>query len=108
MVITQVEKELDLQLQIRAFKLFLELMAYLEDSIHLVTNLYTPSAELPVLHVVCPLCDATNPHIMLEHARNISLNLPSLCCAEKGAPKALPRSSYLPLGDTLTHQELSE
>ena len=107
-VITQVTKELDLQLQIRGFKLFLELMAYLEDSIHSIMKLYIPSAELPVLHVVCPLCDTANPHIILENARNISLNFPLLCCAEKGAPEALLRSSYLPFGDTLTHQEFSK
>ena len=107
-IVTQTENKLDPQQQMASFKLFLDLMIYLEDSIHLVLNLYIPSAKFPVLHVCCCLCDVATPHIMLKNARKISPSLPRLCCAMKGAPKPLPRSSYLPFGDALAKQEISK
>ena len=107
-IVTQLNIKLDLQQQVASFELFLDLMIYLEDSIHSVMNLYIPSAVLPVLRVFCPLCDVTTPHIMLESARKISHVLPPLCCAVKGAPEPLSRSSYLPFGDALADQEFSK
>ena len=108
MIITQTKNKLDPEQQIASFKLFLDLMIYLEDSIHSVMNLYIPSAKLPVLHVCCCLCDVATPHIMLKGARNIFPSLPQLCCAMKSAPKPLPRSSYLPFGDALAKQDISK
>ena len=108
MIVTQLKKCLDKQQQLTSFKLFLEMMNYLENSIHSVMKLYIPSAELPVLHVACPLCDDGTPHVMLDGAAKISPALPSLCCAVKGATKVLPRSSYLPFGDSLTQQDFSK
>ena len=107
-IITQLNKTMDLQEQVTSFKLFLELMIHLEDSVHSVMNLYIPSARLPVLYVHCPLCEVSTPHILLESVRKISLNLPSLCCAEKDVPKMLPRSHYLPFGNTLTYEAFSK
>ena len=108
MIVTQLNKKLNPQEQAASFELFLELMTYLERSIHSVINLYIPSTKLPVLYVVCPLCDVTTPHIKLEWVRKISLNHPSLCCAEKDMPVIIPRSSYLPFGDTLTYEDFSK
>ena len=83
-------------------------MEHLEDSIHSVMNLYIPSAEFPVLHVACRLCDVATPHVVLRSTAEISLNLPPLCCAEKGGSVVLPRSHYLPFGDTLTYETFSK
>ena len=108
MIVTQLKITLDLQEQMTSFKLFLELMIHLEDSIHSVMNLYIPSAKLPVLHVACRLCDAVTPHVMLGNTTKISLNLSPLCCAEKGVSVVLPRSHYLPFGNTLTYEAFSK
>ena len=108
-IVTQLKETSDVKVKITSFKLFCKLMVDLEDSIHSVMSLYIPSAELPVLYVACPLCDnATNPHILLGHARKISLKIPPLYCAEKDEPKPLPPLSYLPFGDTLTYEEYSK
>ena len=107
-ILTQPTGTLDPSAQIRAFKLFLDLMIHLEESIHSVMDLYIPSAQRPVLHVGCPLCDATNPHLRLGSSDRISLDLPPICCAEKGDAEELPRLSYLPFSDTLTHKEFSK
>ena len=107
-IVTQLNTTLSLQEQATSFKLFLELMTYLEKSIHSVINLYIPSTKLPVLYVVCPLCDVTTPHVLLECAGRISLNLPSLCCAEKDKLEKIPRSSYLPFSDALTYEAFSK
>ena len=107
-IVTQLNKVLSPQQQATSFELFLELMIYLEESIHSVINLYIPSTKLPLLYVVCPLCDVTTPHILLESARKISLNLPSLCCGEKDKPVIIPQSSYLPFSDTLTYEAYSK
>ena len=107
-IVTQLVKTPDLQEQITSFKLFLELMEYLEDSIHSVMNLYIPSADFPVLHVACHLCDVATPHIMLGSTAELSLNFPPLCCAEMGSSVVLRRSHYLPFGDTLTYETFSK
>ena len=81
-------------------------MLYLEESIHSVIKLYLPSTKPPVLHVSCPHCNANaNPHIMLEHATKISLNL-RLFCTKTGPHLKLPWTSYLPFGDELSDDEL--
>lgn len=108
-IVAQLKTTLDLQGKITSYELFLELMEYLEDCIHSVMNLYIPSAEFPVLHVACRLCEVATPHIIIKGATKISLNLPSLCCAnKKGALSVLPRSHYLPFGDTLTYEIFSK
>ena len=108
MIVTQLKITLDLQEKVQSYELFLKLMEYLEDSIHSVMNLYIPSAEFPALHVACRLCDAATPHIMIKGATKISLNLPPLCCGEKDDLLVLPRSHYLPFGDTLTYETFSK
>ena len=108
MIVTQLKIMLDLQEKVQSYELFLKLMEYLEDSIHSVMNLYIPSAKFPALHVACRLCDAATPHIMIKGATKISLNLPPLCCGEKDDLLVLPRSHYLPFGDTLTYETFSK
>ena len=104
-VVIQEQKNICLQKQQEAFRLFIELMVYLEESIFSVMDLYIPSTTYPVLHVCCPICDNPDPHIMLEHASRISLSLPPLFCAQQGPRKILNPSSYLPFGDTLKQQD---
>ena len=83
-------------------------MQYLEESIHSVIKLYLPSTKPPVLHVFCPECDDTSPHIMLERAAEISSNMRRLFCTKTGSQlKKLPRTSYLPFGDELNDENLS-
>ena len=108
-IITQLGKP-DAQQQMISFNLFMEVMDYLESSIHSVMKLYIPSAELPKLYLACPLCDvAATPHIPLECTKKISPSMPPLCCANKGVPEVLLlRSSYLPYGDSLTKENFSK
>ena len=104
--ITQLEKNVNKESQKKAYNLFLELMHYLEESIHSVIKLYLPSTKPPVLHVSCPHCnDTANPHIMLEQAAKISLNL-CLSCTKTGPHLKLPPASYLPFGDKLSDDDL--
>ena len=77
-------------------------MLYLEESMNSVIKLYLPSTTPPVLHVCCPHCDTTNPHIKLGQATEISLNLRTLYCTETGHYLELPRTSYLPFGNELS------
>ena len=101
--ITQLEKDIDKGSQRKAFNLFVELMFYLEESIHSVIKLYLPSTKPPVLHVSCPHCnDTAPPHIMLRQVTKICLNLPVLFCTNTNQPLKLPRISYLPFGDVLS------
>ena len=81
-------------------------MLYLEESIHSVIKLYLPCTKPPVLHVCCPKCSDTNPHIMLQQVSKISLNLPILFCNKTGKHVILPRTSYLPFGDELDDEQL--
>ena len=101
-VITQLDNSLQINMQSKALKTFLELMKYLETSIFSVMDLYIPSAMKPVLHVSCPICNNDNPHIMLERVCKIPLE-DRLFCGEKGL-QILPRKSYLPFGDTLDYE----
>jgi len=107
-VVVQLEKKVSLEIQGKAFNIFLQLMIYLEESIFSVMDLYIPSAKRPVLHVGCPFCDNPNPHIMLEQASKISLSLPSLLCTQGAQQKMLPKTSYLPFGDTLKQQDVGK
>lgn len=102
-VITQLDKNLNLKMQIKGLKAFLGLMKCLESSIFSVMDLYIPSAVKPVLHVSCPICNTNDPHIMLDHVSNIPLQR-RLFCAEKGLQKILSRKSYIPFGDTLDYE----
>ena len=99
--ITQLDKSINKENQRKAFALFVELMLYLEQSIHSVIKLYLPCTKPPVLHVFCPKCDDTSPHIMLGSATKISLSLQSLFCTKTGLHLKLPPTSYLPFGDEL-------
>ena len=83
----------------------MQLMQYLEQSIHSVINLYLPCTEPPVLHVFCTECSDTNPHIMLQQVSRISLNLPILSCNKTGKHLKLPRTAYLPFGDELDDKQ---
>ncbi|XP_065902901.1 uncharacterized protein [Dysidea avara] len=107
-IVSQQHKNLHREKQKEAFKLFVELMVYLEESIISVMDLYIPSTKYPILHVCCPICGNPDPHIMVKHAAKISLDLPPLFCAKQGLPKELQPSSYLPFGDTLTVQEVGD
>ena len=107
-IVSQQHKNLHREKQREAFKLFVELMVYLEESIFSVMDLYIPSTKYPILHVCCPICDNPDPHIMVKHAAKISFDLPPLFCAKQGLPKELQPSSYLPFGDTLTVQEVGK
>ena len=107
--ITQLEKNINKKEQKKAFILFKKLMLCLEESIHSVIKLYLPSTKPPVLHVFCPeCCDTAQPHIMLEQAAEISLNLRTLYCTKTGLHQRLLRTSYLPFGDELGDIELSD
>ena len=107
--ITQLKRNVKKKRQSKAFILFVELMLYLEESIHSVITLYLPSTKPPVLHVFCPkCCDTASPHIMLEQAAEISQNLRTLYCTKSGIHQELPRTSYLPFGDELCDIELSD
>ena len=99
--ITQLDKDINKEGQRKALTLFVELMLYLEQSIHSVVKLYLPCTKPPVLHVFCTKCDDTSPHIMLGSTTKISLNLPSLFCIKTPQHLKLPRTSYLPFGDEL-------
>ena len=103
--ITQLEKNVNKESQRKAFNLFVELMSYLEESIHSVIKLYLPSTKPPVLHVFCPICNIASPHIMLRQVAKISLNL-NLFCTKTGPHLKLPQTSYLPFGDELNDDEL--
>ena len=105
--ITQLDKTINKENQRKAFALFIELMFYLEQSMHSVMKLYLPCTKLPVLHVFCPKCDDTRPHIMLGSVTKISSNMTSLFCTKTGLHLKLPRSSYLPFGDELDDNETS-
>ena len=101
--ITQLEKNVNKESQRNAFLLFVELMNYLKKSIHSVIKLYLPSTKPPVLHVLCPYCNATaDPHIMLKE---VTLNS-RLHCTKTGPHLKLPPRSYLPFGDELSDDEL--
>ena len=107
--ITQLKKKVNKKKQSKAFILFVELMLYLEESIHSVIKLYLPCTKPPVLHVFCPKCNNTaSPHIMLEQAAEISLNLRTLYCTKTGLHQELLRTSYLPFSDELCDVELSD
>ena len=106
--ITQLDKNINKECQRKAFALFVELMLYLEHSIHSVMKLYLPCTKLPVLHVFCPKCDNTTPHIMLGSVTKISSNMPSLFCIKNALHLKLPRTSYLPFGDELNDDELND
>ena len=101
------DKSINKESQRKAFTLFVELMLYLEQSIHSVIKLYLPCTKPPVLHVFCPKCDDTSPHIILGSATKISLSLQNLCCAKTGLDLKLPSTSYLPFGDELNDDNLS-
>ena len=103
--ITQLDKNINKEGQRKAFSLFVELMLYLEQSIHSVMKLYLPCTKPPVLHVFCTKCDDTSPHIMLENATKISSTLPSLFCNKTGLDVKLPRTSYLPFGHELHNDD---
>ena len=107
-IIAQLDKDIQMEKQKKASQLFLQLMVYLEESIISVIDLYIPSAQYPVLHVHCPICDSPNPHIMVGCVDKISLNIPPLFCAQHGPQKRLPLTSYLPFGDTLKQQEIGK
>ena len=100
--ITQLKKNVNKEKQQKAFILFVELMLCLEDSIHSVIKLYFPSTKPPFLHVFCPKCDIASPHILLDRATEISLNLQTLYCTITGPSMELPRTSYLPFGDEVS------
>ena len=103
MCITQLEKDINKESRRKAFNLFVELMSYLEESIHSVIKLYLPSTKPPVLHVSCPHCnDTAPPHIMLRQVTEICLNLRVLFCTNTNQPLKLTRTSYLPFGDVLS------
>ena len=107
--ITQLKKNINKKMRSKVFILFAELMLYLEESINSVIKLYLPSTKPPVLHVFCPkCCDTAKPHIMLEQASEISLNLRILYCTKTGLHWELQRTSYLPFGDELSDLELSD
>ena len=80
-------------------------MLHLEESTCSVIKLYLPSTKLPVLHVFCPKCDTTRPHIMLGKAAEISLNHEALYCRVTNAELELPRASYLPFGNELSDDD---
>jgi len=103
-IITQLQKKLSIEKQRQAFQLFVELMIQLEGSLFSVMDFYVPSTKHPILHVCCPVCDYPDPHIKIEHADKISLDLPPLFCTTQRLPKELQPSSYLPFGDSLTLQ----
>ena len=103
--ISQMKKNVNKERQKKAFILFVELMLYLEESIHSVIKLYLPSTKPPVLHVFCPECNIASPHIMLEQATKISLDL-DLFCNKTGPDLQLPKTSYLPFGDEFSDDEL--
>ena len=103
--ITQMKENVNMERQKKAFILFVELMSYLEESIHSVIKLYLPSTEPPVLHVFCPICNIASPHVKLEQATKISLDL-ALFCNKTGPDLKLPRTSYLPFGDEFSDDEL--
>ena len=105
--ITQLDKNINKECKRKAFALFVELMLYLEQSIHSVMKLYLPCTKPPVLHVFCTKCDHASPHIMLEKATKISLTLPSLFCTKTKLHLKLPRTSYLPFGDELNDDDAS-
>jgi len=94
--------------QRKAFSVFFQLMVHLEKSIFSVMDLYIPAAKRPVLHVGCPFCDSPNPHIMVEQASRISLSLPSLLCTQGIQQRILPKTSYLPFGDTLKQKDIGK
>lgn len=79
-------------------------MLCLEESIYSIISLYLPCTKLPVLHIFCPKCCDTTPHIMVEKAQNISLNIPAKVCTKTGQYLKLLRSSYLPFGDELNDE----
>ena len=104
--ITQVKENINKERQKKAFILFVELMKYLEESIHSVIKLYLPSTKPPVLHVFCPICNIASPHVKLEQATKISLDL-GLFCNKTGTDlRKLPRTSYLPFGNEFSDDEL--
>ena len=106
--ITQRHKNLHIEKQREAFKLFVELMAELEKSIFSVMDMYIPSTKYPILHVCCPVCGNSQSHPMVEGATKISLDLPPLFCAQKEPRVELPPSSYLPFGETLKQYEVGK
>ena len=99
--ITQLKRNVNKEKQRKAFILFVELMCYLQESINSVIKLYLPSTKPPFLHVFCPKCNTPSPHIMLEQATEISLNLRVLFCRISNPELELPRESYLPFGSEL-------
>ena len=103
--ITQLNQNTNKEDRRKAFASFVELMIYLEQSIHSVMKLYLPCTKMPVLHVFCTKCDDTSPHIMLGSATKISSTLPSLFCNKTGLDLNLPRTSYLPFGDELNDDD---
>ena len=83
------------------------MMLYLEKAIHSVIELYLPSTKPPILHVHCPQCGDTNPHIMLGRATKISLSMERLFCTKTMPHSKLPRAKYIPFGDELNDKEQS-
>lgn len=107
-VVVQLDKSPPVEKIGEAFSTFLQLMSHLEQSIFSVMDLYIPSAKHPVFHVGCPFCDNPNPHIMVECAGKISLNMPSLLCTKGIQHKILPKTSYIPFGDILKQQHVGK
>ena len=105
MCITQLDKAISKESKRKALDSFIELMQYLEESIHSVIKLYLPCTKPPVLHVLCTECSDTSPHIMLKKASEISLNLPLLFCTNTDQHLKLPRTSYLPFGDEFVGEQ---
>ena len=103
--ITQLDKDVDEQAKRKACTLFIEMMQYVEKSIHSVIGLYLPSTKPPILHVYCPKCGDKSPHIMLDGATNISLNMERLFCTKTVPQFKLPRESYLPFGGEFNDTE---
>ena len=105
--ITQLDKDIGEQTKRKACALFIEMMLYLEKSIHSVIESYLPSTKPPILHVHCPKCGDKNPHIMLDKTTNISSNMERLFCAKTVPQFKLPPESYLPFGDEFHDTEQS-
>ena len=71
-------------------------------------KLYIPPTKYPILHVCCPVCDNSQPHLMVKRATKISLDLRPLFCAQKGPRVELSPSSYLPFAETLKQYEVGK